>query len=137
MPDEHPARLAAQRSMAAVHDNDREAWLANFADDCIVEDPVGPSPLDPEGKGHRGKEKVAAFWDAQIGPNRIMFNIQKSYASGSECANIGTITILMPNGVVTMVDGVFTYRVDDAGKVLALRAIWEFENIKAFAPDKA
>jgi hypothetical protein len=28
-----------------------------FPDDAIVEDPIGPSHFDPEGKGHRGNEK--------------------------------------------------------------------------------
>ena len=39
---EHPARLASQRSMAAVEAGDREAWLALFTDDAVVEDPIGP-----------------------------------------------------------------------------------------------
>ena len=30
---------------------DKDAWLAVFADDAIVEDPIGPSHFDPEGKG--------------------------------------------------------------------------------------
>ena len=137
MSDEHPARAAALRSMDAVHANDKQAWVDNFADDAIVEDPIGPSPLDPEGKGHRGKKAIAAFWDQQIAPNRVMFNIKHSYAAGSEVANVGTITIVMPNGAVMLVDGVFTYKVNDAGKVLSLRAYWEFGGLKAFPPREA
>jgi steroid delta-isomerase len=131
---EHPARAASQRSMDAVHAKDRQAWLDNFTDDAVVEDPVGPSALDPGGQGHRGKDAIAAFWDAQIAPNRILFNIRESYAAGSECANVGTITIVMDGGAVMLVDGVYTYRVDDAGKVTALRAFWEMDNMKAFMP---
>ena len=82
MTDQHPARAAGQRSMDAVHAKDKQAWVDNFADDAIVEDPIGVSPLDPEGKGHRGKEAIAAFWDQQIAPNRVMFNIKHSYAAG-------------------------------------------------------
>lgn len=134
MPTEHPARVAANRSMDAVQKGDKEAWLSLFADDAVVEDPIGPSPLDPEGKGHVGKEKIAAFWDGQIGPNRVIFNIRSSYAAGSEVANVGTITILMGNGVVMLVDGVFTYKVNEAGKLLALRAFWEFEKLRVFNP---
>lgn len=130
----HPARKAAEISMAAVHAKDKEAWIANFADDCIVEDPIGKSPLDPTGEGHRGKAAVAAFWDANIGPNRVMFNIHHSYASGNELANVGTITTRLANGVVTMVNGVFTYRVDAGGKVEALRAYWEIANMIVYPP---
>ena len=134
MATEHPARAASHRSMNAVHNKDKAAWLDNFADDAIVEDPVGPSPLDPSGEGHRGRTAIAAFWDNQIAPNRVLFNIRESYASGSECANVGTITIVMEGGAVMLVDGVYTYRVDAKGKLVALRAIWEMQNMKAFAP---
>lgn len=134
MTDEHPAREAANRSMDAVHRKAREDWLALFASDAVVEDPVGPSPFSPDGKGHAGKEAIAAFWDRLIAPNRVLFQIDRSYAAGSECANSGTITTVMPNGVVTFVHGVFVYRVNEAGKILSLRAFWEFEKMRAFKP---
>ena len=135
MATQHPARAAAQRSMDAVHRKDKEAWLANFADDARVEDPVGPSPFDPEGRGHSGREAIGAFWDRHIGPHRVMFNIRESYAAGSEVANVGTITVAMENGAVMLVDGVFTYTVNGAGKIVALRAFWELDRLKVFAPE--
>ena len=30
---------------------DKKNWLSLFADDAIVQDPIGVSPLDPEGEG--------------------------------------------------------------------------------------
>lgn len=136
MSEEHPARAAARRSMDAVHARDKQAWVGNFAEDGIVEDPIGPSPLDPSGQGHRGRDAIAAFWDKQIAPNRILFNILQSYAAGSEVANVGNITITMPNGVVAVVNGVFTYAVDDSGKLRSLRAYWELPKLLVFpAPD--
>ena len=126
----HPARAAAERSMDAVHRQDKAAWLENFADDAVLEDPIGPSYMDPTGKGHRGRTAIEAFWDRQIAPNRVIFHIRHSYAAGSEVANVGTITVVLPNGVVSVVEGVFTYRVDEAGKVLALRAYWEIDAMR-------
>ena len=134
MSESNPARLASQRSMDAVHKKDKEAWVANFADDGIVEDPVGPSMLDPDGKGHRGKTAIAAFWDKLIGPNRVFFDVRDSYANGSECANVGTVTTVLPNGAIMIVNGVFTYRVNESGKVIALRAFWEPARMKAVQP---
>jgi len=131
---EHPARAAAQRSMAAVHAKDKAAWLANFAPDAVVQDPIGPSPFDPDGRGHRGAEAIARFWDAQIAPNRILFDIERSYAAGDEVANVGSIHIAMPNGAAAIVSGVFTYRVDAEGRVAALRAYWELPKMKVFPP---
>ena len=52
---EHPARLAGLNSVRNVKAKDKAAWLALFADDAVIEDPVGVSPLDPSGQGHRGK----------------------------------------------------------------------------------
>jgi ketosteroid isomerase-like protein len=131
---QHPARLAAQRSMDAVHAKDKDAWVANFAEDGVVEDPIGPSPLDPDGRGHRGRAAIAAFWDTLIAPNRVFFDIRESYACGNECANVGTVSTVMANGAIMIVNGVFTYRVDAHGKVQALRAYWEMARIKAVPP---
>ena len=132
-PDEHPARAASQRSMAAVEAGDREAWLGLFAPDGVVEDPIGPSMFDPDGQGHHGPEGIAAFYDTVIGPNQVRFAIRDSYACGLEVANVGTITTTLGDGSQAVVDGVYTYRVDDEGRIVALRAYWEVDAI-TFVP---
>jgi steroid delta-isomerase len=128
----HPARDASLASMRAVEAGDRDGWLALFAADAVVEDPIGPSPFDPEGKGHHGPEGIAAFYDNVIGPNdSVTFEIRESWAGGNEVANVGTITTVLPGGGGTVLtDGVFTYRVDDDGKVVALRAYWELDRLR-------
>lgn len=134
MTNEHPARRASHWSMEIVQskgEGAKERWLALFADDAIVEDPIGPSPLDPKGQGHRGKEAIANFWDLAIANTEIRFDIERSYACGHEVANVGTITTKMAGGTTFAVPGVFTYRVDDAGRITALRAFWEFEKLAA------
>ncbi len=129
--EEHPARAAARRSMEAVHRKDKQAWLDNFAADAVVEDPVGPSGFDPEGRGHRGRDAIAAFWERWIAPNRVLFAVRESYAGGSEVANVGSITTVLPGGAAMVVQGVFTYRVDAAGRVVALRGFWELARIQS------
>ena len=131
MSEEHPARAASQRSITAVQAKNKEAWLDLFADDAVIEDPVGVSPIDRTGKGQRGKAAISAFWDAQIAPNQVRFELRESHAAGNECANVATITITMPNGMQARVDGVFVYRVNEAGKLLSLRAFWEFDRMMA------
>ncbi|EUA23028.1 putative ketosteroid isomerase-like protein [Mycobacterium xenopi 4042] len=54
---EHPAHAAGRRSREAVQAKDKQAWLEVFADDAIVEDPIGPSAFDPEGQGHRARKR--------------------------------------------------------------------------------
>jgi steroid delta-isomerase len=125
------ARELGQASMAAVEAHDREAWLALFADDGVVEDPIGPSSFDPEGKGHRGIEAIAAFYDNVIGVNEsIKFTIHQSFLCGDEAANVGVIRITFAGGSAVEVDGVYTYRRTPDDKIASLRAFWEPEAIR-------
>lgn len=126
----HPARDATIRSMAAVEAGDRDGWVALFAPDALVEDPIGPSMFDPEGRGHRGHEAIGAFHDAVVSAGQVRFAIRESYAAGNECANVGTITTTFPDGSRAVVEGVYTYRVDADGKVAALRAYWDATAIR-------
>jgi hypothetical protein len=52
------------------------------------------------------------------------FRFADSFCCGNEEANVGTIVIIM-GGHQTIIDGVFTYRVNDAVELVALRAYWE------------
>lgn len=130
---ERPAHAAGRRSREAVQARDKEAWLAVFADDAIVEDPIGPSHFDPEGKGHRGRDAISAFWDKAIAPtDKIEFNFHDTYQCGNEEANVGNIVITMGGHQITA-DGVFTYKANDEGQLVALRAYWELERAAATA----
>ena len=132
LPDEfppHPARDASLRSMKAVEAGDRAAWLAIFAPDAVVQDPIGVSALDPSGLGHHGPDAIAAFYDTVIGPNQVRFTIRESWEAGNEVANVGRISTTMADGLVVHTDGVFTYRVDEAGAVTALRAYWSVDRL--------
>jgi steroid delta-isomerase len=130
---ESPAHLAGKRSRDAVRARDKAAWLNVFADDAVVEDPIGPSIYDPEGKGHRGRDAISAFWDKAIATtDRIEFNFVDTFQCGNEEANVGNIVITMAGHQVTT-EGVFTYRVNDAGQLVALRAYWEMDRAAATA----
>jgi ketosteroid isomerase-like protein len=129
----HPAHDAGRRSREAVIARDKEAWLAVFADDAVVEDPIGPSAFDPEGKGHRGLDAISAFWDLAIAPtDKIEFDFRDTYQCGNEEANVGRILITTGDYQITAA-GVFTYKADDDGKMLALRAYWEMDRAAASA----
>ena len=126
------ARELARRSQAAVAAKDRSAWLALFADDAVVQDPIGPSPLDPGGAGHRGATAIAAFYDMVIATaEQITFEIESSYLCGDEVADVGVIRTVLPGGrQVAVVRGVYTYRSNGDGKLAALRAFWEFDALE-------
>jgi ketosteroid isomerase-like protein len=126
------ARELGLASMAAVEAGDRQAWLALFADDGVVEDPIGPSAFDPEGRGHRGIEAIAAFYDTVIAANEsITFDIHQSFLCGEEAANVGVIRITFAGGSAVEVEGIYMYRRSPDDKIASLRAFWEPEAVRS------
>jgi steroid Delta-isomerase len=123
---DHPARRAARRSMTAVAAGRKDDWLALFAPDAVVEDPVGPSMLDPEGRGHHGQAGISKFWDGHFGVVRqFQFHVKDSFANGPCCANVVTLTMTLDGGMSMTVDFVVVYTVRDDGLITSLRAHWE------------
>ena len=125
--DNHPAVVAGRRSREFVASRDKQAWVENFAAEGSVEDPVGPSMFDPEGKGFHGHAEIADFWDKSIATTEsIEFVFDEEIICGNEVAYIGKIVTHIA-GHVSQARVVFTYRADDDGKLVALRAFWEVE----------
>ena len=127
----HPAQFASAMSRRNVMGKDRAAWIDLFADDAVVQDPVGVSPLDSSGGGHRGKEAIGRFWDMVIAPGNVEMIVRESYPAGDECANVVTIVNRMPGGIEISTETVICYRVDARGKIASLKAYWEFEKVAA------
>ena len=132
--DEHPARMASMRSYSAVAKGDLAEWLTVYAEDAVLEDPVGPSMFDPEGRGHHGHEGIRAFWELAIAPIATFeFTITDSFANpgSNTCANIGSIRTSFPDGSYTTTDLVMVYVVHDDGRVASMKAFWEPERTMA------
>jgi steroid Delta-isomerase len=126
----HPAQRAAALSARYASERRKAEWLQLYAEDAIVEDPVGVSPLDPAGQGHRGREALSRFWDMIIAPGNMTYRIRESYACADECANVWTLTNKMPGGADITVDLVSIYKVNAAGKLLAMRAYWSYAEVE-------
>jgi steroid delta-isomerase len=115
----------ADASMQAAVMGDREGWLALYSEDAVLEDPVGPSQWDPEGKGHRGKRALAAFWDRVIGPNRgLQFKVRERYTGGTEVASVLTVSSALPDGRRIEMGMVTIHSSNDQGLIRSLRAFW-------------
>jgi len=132
------ARDLGAASRQAVANKDKDTWLNLFAEDAVVQDPIGKSPFDPEGTGHRGHAAISAFYDTVIASSeKIRFDIFSSNLAGDEVADVGKIYTWLAGGThVAIVHCVFTYRkVEGQDRLASLRAYWEFEKMELVEAD--
>ena len=108
---------------------DKKNWLSLFADDAIVQDPIGVSPLDPEGEGHKGIEAIEKFYDTVIANGNIEFNILESIPCANECANYAQI-INVVGDVKIETKMIVIYCINSSNKIQSLRAFWDYQNME-------
>jgi len=112
-------------SLSAVKNKDREGWLALFADDAVVEDPVGAFDWDPEGKGQRGKQAIAAFYDMFAAfQDALDYEIHHMEVRGNEAAVFLTLHITLKDGTRTATKAINVYKASPDGKIQSLRSFW-------------
>ena len=134
--DNNPAMLAAQNSWRCVMGKLRDEWFDLMADDVCIEDPIGVAPTNPTGEGIRGREGLEQFWTNNIETcERMRIVSEQSYAAGLESGHVLTLTLDFPGGVETEVKGIFTYRINEAGKITNLRGYWGLDEMKVTQPD--
>lgn len=111
-------REAVLRHVELWNAAEREDWVMLFADDVTFDDPVG-APTK------HGRTAVENSWDRSFtSGRRWTLHPQRITVCGNEAAvimhNIGVL-----DGKTVSVDGVEIWRVNDAGKVCAVRAYFE------------
>jgi ketosteroid isomerase-like protein len=129
--DNHPAIEANKKSIALAQAKDREGWLALYAEDAVVQDPVGVSPFDASGEGHKGKEAIARFYDTVIGPARLTITAHMRIPSGDKaCAVHQTAVNDLGNGKSTKVDMIAIYELNDEGLIARMSAFWSWADME-------
>ena len=119
------------QSITLAMKGDREGWLSLYADDAIVKDPVGKSPFDASGEGHRGKAGIAKFWDTVIGPSNLTINVHTRIPSGSHSCAVHQTAINDMGKGKTAVDMIAIYDVNAEGKITAMSAYWSWADMEA------
>ena len=128
----HPAAKANHESITLAMKGDREGWLALYADDAVVQDPVGVSPFDASGEGHKGKAAIAKFWDTVIGPSHLTITVHKRITSGDKaCAVYQSIANNLGKDRKTEIEMIAVYEVNDAGKITRMSAFWSWDEMQA------
>ncbi|MDE0802517.1 MAG: nuclear transport factor 2 family protein [Acidimicrobiales bacterium] len=108
--------------------DDRDGWLALFADGATVEDPVG-SDL------HVGKDAIGAFWDMSHGLADRVTLTPSGYVTvvGNEAAFAMDARMEMGDSVSGMaIIDVMTF--DDDARITGQRAFWSFDDLKPVEP---
>jgi len=113
-----------RRYIAAFNARDYDTLLALFAQDAVLEDPVGSSPV-------RGKGNIRAFYEQ-------FKDWQSSLALDGEI-RIADAAVAFPFRVdmgegqeIAVID---TFLFDTAGQIREMRAFWGPRNIRPSRPD--
>ena len=80
----------------------------------------------PKAKATAGVTRFRRSGDKAIAPNELEFNFVDTFQCGNEEANVGHI-VITTGGYQVTAEGVFTYKANDEGKIVALRAYWEVD----------
>ena len=108
---------------------DKKNWLALFDKDALVQDPIGKSPLDSEGNGHKGLVAIEKFYDTVIANGNIEFTIIESIPCANECANYTQIVNLVGD-VKIETKMIVIYRINSNNKIESLRAFWDYKKME-------
>ncbi|HVY11815.1 MAG TPA: nuclear transport factor 2 family protein [Mycobacteriales bacterium] len=113
------AKDLAETSLRLTKERDRDGWLALFAPDAFVEDPVG-------GGRQEGIEAITAFHDSTISTvESFDYEIERSYLCGNEVAMVIHMTIVAAGFPLDM-DLVNIYTATPDGEhLLSLRSWWD------------
>jgi len=128
--EEHLAVAANKKSIKYAMEGNKEAWLALYTDDAVVCDPVGVSPMDPSGEGHRGKAAIEHFWDTVIGQANVDIRVDKRWTSGKyRCCVAQVAHNDLGDGKVSQCDMLAVYDVNEEGKITSMAANWDFDGL--------
>jgi ketosteroid isomerase-like protein len=136
----HLAVEANKKSIKYAMEGNKEAWLSLYTDDAVVADPVGISPMDPTGVGHKGRAAIEKFWDNVIGPSNINIRVDKRWTSGDRCCCVAQVARNdLGEGKLTDCDMLAIYEVNDKGLITRMAAHWcwddMMEQFKALEPE--
>ena len=118
MPTPEQVRATVDAYVDAYARNDKAAFLALWAPDGVLEDPVGTPP-------RQGVEALGAFWDgARELADRIELVPVAVIVTGDEAAMVFEIHAHIGDGGLLM-QAVDVIPVDDDGRLLGVRAYWD------------
>ena len=117
MSDQQQMKAALQAYIDAFNRADVAAIVTLYAEDAVVEDPVGKAPI-------AGRAKIEAFYKAAVAGGaklRLAAPIRGSHGKAAAMAFDVLLEHGALRGVIRVID-VMTF--DEAGKFASMRAYW-------------
>ncbi|HEX2795328.1 MAG TPA: nuclear transport factor 2 family protein [Croceicoccus sp.] len=122
MPDPATMSAAVHAYVDAFARDDADAVVALFAEDAVVEDPVG---------GHRlhGRDQFVPFFEGTVGSG-AKITLDGPIRLGPDYAAFAFHVNLDWEGTPMRIDVIDVFRFDEAGKIAHMQAFWGQDNFK-------
>ncbi|MGK7940259.1 MAG: nuclear transport factor 2 family protein [Crocosphaera sp.] len=109
-------------SLAAMNP---QGWLETLADDAAIYDPVGKPALNPEKDSEKLFTILTTFYSK--------FEIEKEslFIVNNEVAVKWKMTVVSKNGKEANAEGITTFKLNEAGKIIEVKAYWDENMLKS------
>lgn len=120
MADRETMVAAVKTHLSATTSGNREEWLAIWADDAEVEDPVGAPP-------HRGIEAIGGtFWGMSRNAAPKLTLLEDVIVCGNEAIAIMQAEVGPEGSRITLKPVVDHFTFNEAGKIAKMRAFFKY-----------
>lgn len=126
MPTPDEMRALVDDYIAAMSSNDKDGYVALFADDATVEDPIGSGV-------HTGHDEIRGFWDMvhSLSDSITLVGTGPVRVAGDELA-FPMQAISDVGGSKVVVDIIDTFVVDADRKITGMRAFWDASDMRPY-----
>lgn len=122
MADHSQMRETVQRYVAGFEAGDADAVVGLFADDATVEDPYGSD-------ARRGIDAIREFYEMAVGSGAKL-RLEGPIRTAGDTAAFA-FTVPWPGETPHRLHIIDTFRFDEAGKVVEMRAFWSADSVLA------
>ena len=123
MPTEHEMIRAVHDYVTAFDKSDPELAVALFAENASVEDPVGSQII-------KGRAAIRDFYSTVM-TRGAKLRLEGAVRAGADYAAFAFSALMDPAGE-KRIEVIDTFRFDDQGKVVEMRAFWGPGNMHGF-----
>ncbi|MBA6412900.1 nuclear transport factor 2 family protein [Parahaliea sp. F7430] len=109
---------AVDRYVEAFEKGDLDIIRSLYADNAVVEDPVGTDP-------HHGLEAICKFYEGALGAG-----IKLTLSGTPRCAGNAVAFPFRVNGPSMSIEVIDVFEFNDEGKVVKMKAYWGPENVE-------